>query len=67
MHDIRRNLLAVLVLALVVSDVHAEGEPVDLLIRNARVVDGTGSPWFRSDVAISNGHFFKGNAADQGR
>lgn len=30
-------------------------EDADLLIRNARVVDGTGSPWFFSDVAISNG------------
>ena len=27
----------------------------DVLIRNARVVDGTGSPWFVSDVAISGG------------
>ena len=27
----------------------------DLLIRNARVVDGTGNPWFRADVAIRNG------------
>jgi adenine deaminase len=24
----------------------------DLVIRNARIVDGTGSPWFRSDVAV---------------
>ena len=27
----------------------------DILIRNARIVDGTGSPWFLSDVAVSDG------------
>ena len=27
--------------------------PVDLLIRNARVVDGAGGPWYRASVAIS--------------
>jgi N-acyl-D-amino-acid deacylase len=27
----------------------------DLLIRNARVVDGAGNPWFRADVAIQAG------------
>lgn len=29
---------------------------VDLLIENARVVDGTGSPWFVADVAIEEGY-----------
>lgn len=27
----------------------------DLLIRNARVVDGSGNPWFHADVAVENG------------
>ncbi len=27
----------------------------DILIRDARVVDGVGNPWFRADVAIANG------------
>jgi N-acyl-D-amino-acid deacylase len=28
----------------------------DLLIRNGRVLDGTGNPWFPADVAVSDGH-----------
>ena len=27
----------------------------DLVIRNARVIDGTGNPWFRADVAVKDG------------
>jgi len=27
----------------------------DLILRNGRVVDGTGSPWYRADVAIRDG------------
>jgi dihydroorotase/N-acyl-D-amino-acid deacylase len=28
----------------------------DLIIRNAHVVDGTGSPWYAADVAVKDGH-----------
>ena len=33
----------------------ADELPYDLVIRDARVVDGSGNPWFRADVAVSGG------------
>ena len=30
-------------------------KPYDLLITNARVIDGSGNPWFRADIGIKNG------------
>ena len=27
----------------------------DIVIKNARIIDGTGSPWFRADIGISEG------------
>jgi len=44
------RLALVFVVSLVV--LRAQDPPYDVIIRNARVVDGTGSPWFRGEVAI---------------
>jgi N-acyl-D-amino-acid deacylase len=30
-------------------------QPYDLIIRNGRVIDGTGNPWVYADIAIQNG------------
>ena len=42
---------------LMVSSGVSEGQAqsVDLLVREARVIDGTGAPWFVSDVAVKDG------------
>jgi len=31
----------------------------DIVFRNARVLDGTGAPWFVADVAVKNGHIVR--------
>jgi N-acyl-D-amino-acid deacylase len=33
----------------------AQETPFDLVIRNGRVIDGTGSPWFAADIGIRDG------------
>jgi N-acyl-D-amino-acid deacylase len=37
----------------------------DLLITNARIVDGTGNPWYRADVAIKDGRIARIGAISQ--
>ncbi|HUH13337.1 MAG TPA: D-aminoacylase [Longimicrobiales bacterium] len=39
-------------LALLLAAVPAAAQDYDVLIRNGRVLDGTGNPWFYADVAI---------------
>ena len=34
---------------------HSENPAFDLLITNARIIDGSGNPWFRADVGIKDG------------
>jgi len=34
-------------------------EEVDLVIKNGIIVDGTGNPWFRNDIAIKDGKIVK--------
>ncbi len=49
------RLFAALAAALCLSGARpagAQAPPYDLVIRNARIVDGSGNPWFRGDVAI---------------
>ncbi len=35
-----------------VARVQAQGAPYDLVIRNGRVIDGTGSTWYRADIGV---------------
>jgi N-acyl-D-amino-acid deacylase len=30
----------------------------DIIIKNGRILDGTGNSWVKGDIAIKNGHHF---------
>ena len=48
----RRTLIALAVVIVALVALRAQTPAYDILIKRARVVDGTGSPWYRADVAI---------------
>lgn len=43
-------------LLLPVSICQAAAPNYDLIIRNGRIIDGTGSPWYAADIAVKDGH-----------
>ena len=42
-------------------------EPYDLVIRGGKIVDGSGNPWFRGDVAIRGDRIAKIGRVAQGQ
>jgi len=60
MSPMKRGIFAAAVLlTITLASVVAARQPApsyDLLIRNGRVLDGTGNPWFPADIAVRDGH-----------
>src|SRR5438094_8090974 len=48
----RRSFIAVAVVLAALAAPRAQSPTYDILIKHARIVDGTGSPWYRADLAI---------------
>jgi len=54
-HRLRPSSLATAIIAavaLIAARPHGQAFVYDLVIRNGRIVDGTGSPWYRADLAV---------------
>lgn len=49
-----RTLVFILLLIATTRGAHA-AEEFDLVLRGGRIVDGTGAPWYRGDIAIRDG------------
>ncbi len=50
----RRHFLSALIALLVGLSLSASAAQYDLIIRNGKIVDGSGNPWFYGDVAVKS-------------
>ncbi len=50
------KLIVITACLFLASASESRAQQYDLVIQNGRVIDGTGSPWYRADIAIRNGH-----------
>jgi len=55
MPKLLRCSLFALILLFTLTPLRAQTAPYDLIIRNGHIIDGTGSPWYSSDIGIRNG------------
>jgi N-acyl-D-amino-acid deacylase len=66
-----RFVASFLILLTLLPVISINAQPVvdefDLVITNARIVDGTGNPWFRGSIAIKNGRIAKVGFFDTSR
>lgn len=66
--ELMKILSLLLSMTLGLSSIHAQApaEHFDLIIINARIIDGTGNPWFHGSIAIKDGRIAKiGRGLDQ--
>ena len=59
MRKLSTVILAAIVLSAFTPFYSQSPEQFDLVITNARIIDGTGNPWFRGSIAVRNGRIAK--------
>lgn len=50
-----RRIFCLLAFTCLPTILASQQKPYDLLIRDARIIDGTGSPWYSGDIALRDG------------